>query len=119
MVYGSAHGQRGSILGCANIQPSIIANEEIEISFPGNGTNPEDIDRYASNLIMRTYIHVCMNNPNMLYANTALHVNVYRSVKCKDNLITMNKSMICFNILGLKWVISCPHWLESLWEMCW
>ena len=44
MVYGTG-SQSGQILGCANIEPSLVAEEEIEISFPRNGTNPEDIDR--------------------------------------------------------------------------
>ena len=45
MVYGTGV-KRGQILGCANIEPSLVAEEEIEISFPRNGTNPEDFDRY-------------------------------------------------------------------------
>ena len=44
MVYGSG-AQSGQVLGCANIEPSLVAEEEIEISFPRNGTNPEDIDK--------------------------------------------------------------------------
>ena len=46
VVYGTG-AQRGQLLGCANIEPSLVAEEEIEISFPRNGTNPEDIDRCA------------------------------------------------------------------------
>ena len=42
MVYGTG-AQSGQLLGCANIEPSLVAEEEI--SFPRNGTNPEDIDR--------------------------------------------------------------------------
>ena len=34
-------------LGCACIMPALVADEEIEISFPRNGTNPKDIDRYV------------------------------------------------------------------------
>ena len=45
VVYGTG-AQRGQILGCANIEPSLVAEEEIEISFPRNGTNPEDFDRW-------------------------------------------------------------------------
>ena len=45
VVYGTG-AQSGQLLGCANIEPSLVAEEEIEISFPRNGTNPEDIDRY-------------------------------------------------------------------------
>ena len=44
VVYGSG-AQSGQVLGCANIEPSLVAEEEIEISFPRNGTNPEDIDK--------------------------------------------------------------------------
>ena len=42
MVYGSGV-QSEEILGCANIDPSLVAVEEI--SFPRNGSNPDDIDR--------------------------------------------------------------------------
>ena len=45
VVYGTGT-QRGQILSCANIEPSLVAEEEIEISFPRNGTNPEDFDRW-------------------------------------------------------------------------
>ena len=44
MVYGSG-AQSDQLLGCANIEPTLIAEEEVEISFPRNGSNPEDIDR--------------------------------------------------------------------------
>ena len=44
VVYGSG-AQSGQILACANIEPSLVAEEEIEISFPRNGTSPEDIDK--------------------------------------------------------------------------
>ena len=44
VVYGSG-AQSGHVLGCANIEPSVVAEEEIEISFPRNATNPEDIDK--------------------------------------------------------------------------
>ena len=43
VVYGTGV-QSGQLLGCANIEPSLVAEEEIEISFPRNGTNPEDIN---------------------------------------------------------------------------
>ena len=48
-MYGSG-ARSGQIIGCANIEPSNVAEEQmiIEISFPSNGTNPDDIDRYAS-----------------------------------------------------------------------
>ena len=44
VVYGT-DVQSGQLLGCANIEPSLVAEEEIEMSFPRNGTNPEDLDR--------------------------------------------------------------------------
>ena len=44
VVYGSG-AQSDQLLGCANIEPTLIAEEEVEISFPRNGSNPEDIDR--------------------------------------------------------------------------
>ncbi len=44
MVYGSG-AQSGQVLGCANIEPSLVAEGEIEISFPRNGTDPGDVDR--------------------------------------------------------------------------
>ena len=43
VVYGTG-AQSGQLLGCANIEPSLVAEEEI--SFPKNGTNPDDIDRW-------------------------------------------------------------------------
>ena len=44
VVYGSG-AQSGQVLGCATIEPSLVAKEELEISFPRNGTKPEDIDK--------------------------------------------------------------------------
>ena len=44
VVYGTG-AQSGQVLGCANIEPSLVAEEEIEISFPRNGTDPGDVDR--------------------------------------------------------------------------
>ena len=44
VVYGSG-SQSSQILGCANIEPSLVAEEKIEISFPRNGSNPEDFDK--------------------------------------------------------------------------
>ena len=44
VVYGTGV-QSGQLLGCADIEPSLVAEEEIEMSFPKNGTNPEDLDR--------------------------------------------------------------------------
>ena len=49
MVYGTG-AQSGQVLGCANIEPSLVA-EEIEISFPQNGTDPGNVDRYFLNYI--------------------------------------------------------------------
>ena len=58
MVYGTGT-QSGQVLGCANIEPSLVAEEEIEISFPRNGTNPEDIDRSLHECIgMCVYVNV-------------------------------------------------------------
>ena len=54
MVYGTGT-QSGQLLGCANIEPSLVAEEEIEISFPRNGTNPDDIERfYIIHLLLHT-----------------------------------------------------------------
>ena len=50
MVYGTG-AQRGQVLGCANIEPSLVAEEEIEISFPQNGIDPGNVDRYLLNYI--------------------------------------------------------------------
>ena len=50
VVYGSG-AQRGQVLGCANIEPSLVADEEIEINFPRNSTNPGNIDRCLLNYI--------------------------------------------------------------------
>ena len=44
VVYGSG-AQSGKLIGCANIEPSLVAEEEIQISFPRNGINPGDLDR--------------------------------------------------------------------------
>ena len=48
-MYGCG-ARSGQIIGCANIEPSNVVEEQmiIEISFPRNGTDPDDIDRYAS-----------------------------------------------------------------------
>ena len=45
VVYGTGN-QRGQVLGCTNIEPSLVAEDKIEISFLRNGTNPRDFDRY-------------------------------------------------------------------------
>ena len=44
VVYDTGN-QSGQVLGCANIKPSLVAEDEIEISFPRNGTDPGDVDR--------------------------------------------------------------------------
>ena len=44
VVYGVG-AQSDQLFGCANIEPTLVAEEEVEISFPRNGTNPKDIDR--------------------------------------------------------------------------
>ena len=48
VVYGSG-AQSGQVLGCANIEPSLVAKEEIEVSFPQNGTDPGNVDRCLLN----------------------------------------------------------------------
>ena len=50
VVYGTGT-KSNQILGCTKIEPSLVAEEELEISFPRNGTQPEDVDRcvYTSN----------------------------------------------------------------------
>ena len=51
-MYGSG-AQRGPIIGCANIEPSNVPEEQIiVISFPRNGTIPDVIDRYLSTSII-------------------------------------------------------------------
>ena len=45
MVYGSGD-QRGQLIGCANVEPFLVAETEIEIRFPRNGTNLEEFDRF-------------------------------------------------------------------------
>ena len=55
MVYGSG-AQRGQVLGCANIEPSLVADEEIEISFPRNGMDPGNVDRCLLNYIHDTTV---------------------------------------------------------------
>ena len=37
--------ESGQLLGCANIEPSVVAEEEIEIRFPKNANNSENIIR--------------------------------------------------------------------------
>lgn len=57
VVYGTGK-QRGELLGCANIEPSL--KEDIDISFPRNSdSNPEDIDRCIS-----TFTHKIMHTHN-------------------------------------------------------
>ena len=48
-MYGSG-AQSGQIIDCANIEPSNVAEEQmiIKVSFPRNGTDPDDIDRYVA-----------------------------------------------------------------------
>ena len=46
-------------LGCACITPALVADEEIEISFPRNGTNPKDIDRYVLHFLRNVCLQ-CM-----------------------------------------------------------
>ena len=55
MVYGSG-AQRDQLLGCSNIEPSLVAEEEIEISFPQNGTDPGSVDRCLLNYIHDTAV---------------------------------------------------------------
>ena len=55
VVYGSA-AQRDQLLGCSNIEPSLVAEEEIEISFPQNGDDPGDVDRCLLNYIHDTAV---------------------------------------------------------------
>ena len=66
VVVNGTGDQSNQILGCANIEPELVANasDTIEISFPRNGTEPKDINRYTSKLT-HTYIlmHACMQNP--------------------------------------------------------
>ena len=52
-MYGSG-ARSGQIIGCANIEPSNEAEEQmiIEVSFPRNGTDPDDIDRYIATSII-------------------------------------------------------------------
>ena len=50
VVYGSGN-QSGQVLGCANIEPSLVAEGEIEISFPQNGTDPGNVDRCLLNYL--------------------------------------------------------------------
>ena len=56
-MYGSG-AQRGPIIGCANIEPSNVPEEQIiVISFPRNGTIPDFIDRYiATSIIIIIYV---------------------------------------------------------------
>ena len=44
VVYGTG-AQSGQLLGCANIEPSLVAQEKVNITFLRNETNPEDVDR--------------------------------------------------------------------------
>ena len=55
MVYSSSN-QSAHVLGCANIEPSLVAEEEIEISFPRNGMDPGDVDRCLLNYIHDTTV---------------------------------------------------------------
>ena len=50
VVYGSGN-QSGQVLGCANIEPSLVAEGEIEINFPQNGTDPGNVDRCLLNYL--------------------------------------------------------------------
>ena len=55
MVYDTG-AQSGHVLGCANIEPSLVAEEKIEISFPRNGDDPGDVDRCLLNYIHDTAV---------------------------------------------------------------
>ena len=55
VVYGSGN-QSAHVLGCANIEPSLVAEEEIEISFPRNGMDPGSVGRCLLNCIHDTTV---------------------------------------------------------------
>ena len=68
VVFGSG-AQSGQVLGCANIEPSLVAEEEIEISFPQNGTDPGHVDRCLLNYTHDTIVlhHVHLQNVKYEY----------------------------------------------------
>ena len=55
MVYDTGN-ESAHVLGCANIEPSLVAEEEIVISFPRNGISPWDVDRCLLNYIHDTTV---------------------------------------------------------------
>ena len=80
VVYGTG-AQSGQLLGCSNIEPSLVAEDEIEISFPWNGTDPGYVDRCLLNYIHDTtilhhaplaecetyeYIYICIKYANFI-----------------------------------------------------
>ena len=78
VVYGTG-AQSGQILGCANIEPSLVAEEEIEISFPRNGISPWDVDRCLLN-----YIH----DTTVLHHAPLAKLEIYEYIKYA-NFITL------------------------------
>ena len=80
VVYGTG-AQSGQVLGCANIEPSLVAEEEIEISFPRNGISPCDFDRCLLN-----YIHD--HDTTVLHHAPLAKLEIYEYIKYA-NFITL------------------------------
>ena len=78
VVYGSG-AQSGQVLGCANIEPSLVAEGEIEISFPQNGTDPGNVDRCLLNYIHDTTVlhHVHLQNMKYVYEYNYKNMQTY------------------------------------------
>ena len=92
------NAQSGQVLGCANIEPSLVAEEKIEISFLRNGTNPEDFNRccQSSAVIMLLNV-ICAVVCNLYRVEMGYYISKVAGVPLGDVLVNDVKAV---NISG-------------------